>query len=1148
MRDFRSRMASLALISAFVSPLSVAYAHAAVAADQPLQLNDWANEQMEAMKSQSSLADAFKKIEKLTGYRIMYSYEDVKNFKAQATPTSKDVHKALAQVIGNQPLSYTIEGKFVSVSLRKQRIAEFLATPEIREGNTVILQGQVLDANGDPLPGVTVQAGNNGKIATVTNTDGTFALQLNRGHAVDVEFSYIGMKPERYMFRCKEDFRNLIIKMKDDESSLKEVVVTGIFRKAKESYTGSVATIGSEQLQQYRGQNLLQTLKNADASINFSIDNLNGSNPNKLPNINIRGNSSLPMSVEEFNAGQESNPNTPLVVMDGFEISLTKLMDYNDEEIESINILKDAAATAIYGSRGANGVIVVVTKRPEPGKLRVNVEAGIQMEVPDLSSYHLLNAAQKLELERKAGLYDREWSSTKQQEYLLKEAYQKRLRDVLNGVDTDWLSKPLRTGVGQRYNLRIEGGSQEFRWAADAQYNDVEGAMKGSTRRTFNGGITLLYTYKNLTFRNYTSVGINNSKESPYGTFSDYVKQQPYNAPYDANGNLRKSFDGFWAWSGTVENPLYNASLGSFDKSSYQELTNNFSVDWKILPELTLRGQLGVTKNDTESNYFLSPEDTYFSNSDTGKQYQTTEGYLRRGIYRYGNGKQLSLNADVTLAYNKVFNEVHSLYAGLNWSMLQTNYDYFKVALEGFSNESLNNIANARQYKQDEMPSGTNTKTRQFGVTANVNYTYNSKYYVDFSYRIDGNSSYGSDKKYAPFWSAGIGWNLHNEKFLKGNPIVNMLRLKASYGETGAASGALETDAYTYYQYISDNRYMNWMGAQLGGFGNPNLSWQTTKEMNIGTEFGFLDNRIKGSFEVYTKKTNNLLSSMDLPLAMGFSSYRANIGEVKNVGWEAALQGFIIRDAKRKINWMVGAQLVYNKNEITHLSQAIKDQTDAYMNSDAEDEDASGIQNLFYEGRPQNAIYAVRSLGIDPSTGKEIYLDKNGNITDTWRAQDKVYCGSADPKYRGILNTMFQWGDFTLNASFGYYWGGKVYNSTLRDRVEVGLYALQTQNVDERVLNQRWYEAGDVVFFPKLSNNSTKASSRYVMDNNVLELQTVSLQYKLKSPYLMRVFKLNSLIVGMNFNDLIHWGTVKMERGTSYPYARNIQTSVKLLF
>lgn len=1148
MRDFKSRMASLALISAFISPVFTVYANAAVADYQPQLGNEWAEVQIGKMKAQVSLADAFKKIEKLTGYRIMYSYEDVKQFKAKAQPTSKNVREALAQVLGNLPFDYTINGKFVSVSLRKKQESNISSSLEMKEGSTVVLQGQVLDSNGDPLPGVTVQVENNSKIATVTNTDGTFALQLNRGRAVDVEFSYIGMKSERYMFKCKEDFRNLIIKMRDDESSLKEVVVTGIFRKAKESYTGSVATIGSEQLQQYRGQNLLQTLKNADASINFSIDNLNGSNPNKLPNINIRGNSSLPMSVEEFNAGQESNPNTPLVIMDGFEISLTKLMDYNDEEIESINILKDAAATAIYGSRGANGVIVVITKRPEPGKLRVNVEAGIQMEVPDLSSYHLLNAAQKLELERKAGLYDNSWSSSNQQEYLRKEAYQKRLRDVLNGVDTDWLSKPLRTGVGQRYNLRIEGGSQEFRWAADAQYNDVEGAMKGSARRTFNGGITLLYTYKNLTFRNYTSIGINNSKESPYGTFSDYVKQQPYNSPYDANGNLRKNFDGFWAWAGTVENPLYNATLDSFDKSSYQELTNNFSVDWKILPELTLRGQLGITKNDSETNYFLSPEDSYFSNSDTGKQYQTTEGYLRRGIYRYGNGKRLSVNADVTLSYNKVFNEVHSLYAGLNWSMLQTNYDYFKMALEGFSNESLHNIANARQYKEDEKPSGTNTKTRQFGVTANINYTYNSKYYVDFSYRIDGNSSYGSDKKYAPFWSAGIGWNLHNEKFLKGNGIVNMLRLKASYGEIGAASGALETDAYTYYQYVSDNRYMNWMGAQLGGFGNPNLSWQTTKEMNIGTEFGLLDNRIKGSFEVYTKKTNNLLSSMDLPLSMGFSSYRANIGEVKNVGWEAALQGYVIRDAKRKINWMIGAQLVYNKNKITHLSQAIKDQTDAYMTSDANDEDASGIQNLFYEGRSQNAIYAVRSLGIDPSTGKEIYLDREGNITDTWSAKDKVYCGSADPKYRGILNTMFQWHDFTLNASFGYYWGGKVYNSTLRDRVEVGLYAIENQNVDERVLSQRWYEAGDVVFFPKLSNYTTKASSRYVMDNNVLELQTVSLQYKLKSPYLERTFKLNSLIVGLNFNDLLHWGSVKMERGTSYPYARNIQASVKLLF
>ncbi|HRN15502.1 MAG TPA: TonB-dependent receptor [Xylanibacter oryzae] len=398
------------------------------------------------------------------------------------------------------------------------------------------------------------------------------------------------------------------------------------------------------------------------------------------------------------------------------------------------------------------------------------------------------------------------------------------------------------------------------------------------------------------------------------------------------------------------------------------------------------------------------------------------------------------------------------------------------------------------------------------------------------------------------FWSCGVGWNIHNEKFLKGNNIVNMLRLKASYGETGAASGALETDAYTYYSYVTDNRYMDWTGAVLGGFGNSNLSWQTTKEINVGTEFGFFDNRIKGTFEVYQKNTSNLLSSMDQPLSMGFDSYRANIGEVKNSGWEAALQGYAIRDSRRKINLMIGAQLVYNKNKITKLSQAIKDQTAAYLLKDATDDDASGIQSLFYEGRPQNSIYAVRSLGIDPSTGQEIYLDKDGKITDTWKASDKVYCGSATPLYRGNANVMFQWHDFTLNASFGYYWGGKTYNGTLRDRVEVTLNDLTKENVDERVLNSRWYQAGDVVFFKKLNNINTKASSRYVMDDNVLELQSVSLQYKLKSNYLLRAFKLNSMIFGLNLNDLVHWGSIKMERGTSYPYARNVQASIKLLF
>ena len=1088
----------------------------------------------------ATVEELFSQIKEQTGYNFVISGELAKSLPhISSTATNRPVREVLNGLLDFAGCTYEISGRTITV-YRK-----------VSEKRDRTVSGYVRDEYGETLTGVPICIGES-RVCTVTDENGYYALKVPTD-ACYLKLTYVGMKTKTEVLPAGNSPMKRDITMQSD-TQLDNVVVTGIFRKARESYTGSVSTITSDQLEQFRGTNLLQTLKNVDASINFSIDNINGSNPNNLPNINIRGTSSLPMSVEEFNAGEASNPNTPLIIMDGFEISLTKLMDYNDEEIESINILKDAAATAIYGSRGANGVIVVVSKQPEAGKLRVNVEAGLTLEVPDLTSYHMLNAKDKLEVERRAGLYEKDYymsTTSSLSDILFSQAYNNRLRDVLSGVDTDWLSKPLRTGVGQRYTVRLEGGSKEFRWAADAQYKDTQGAMKDSHRKNFTGAVTLIYKYKNLTFRNYTSVGINNGQESPYGTFSDYVKQQPYNAPYDAEGNLRKFFDPFYAFAAKPENPLYNATLGSFDKSNYQELTNNFAIDWQILPELTLRGQFGISKNDSESNFFRSPEDTYYEDTTNHPEYASGSGFLRRGYYRYGNGKTFTYNADVTLSYNKIFQEVHSLYAGLNWSMRQSNYDSFTAAFEGISNDDQAKIANARQYAQDEMPYGSNTKTRMFGLTGNVNYTYNSKYYVDLSYRIDGNSSYGSEKKFSSFWSTGIGWNLHNEEFLKPVKQINMLRLKASYGETGAASGAAETDAYTFYRYVTDNRYMTWTGAELGGFGNPNLSWQTTKEFNIGTEFGLLDNRIKGSFEFYTKNTNNLLSTMDMPLSMGFNSYRANIGEVQNKGFEAALQGYVIRDRARQLNWLIGAQLVYNHNEIIKLSQAIKDQTEAYMLKDAlngNTDTGSGIQNLFYEGKPQNAIYAVRSLGIDPSTGKEIFLDKDGNITDVWKESDKVYCGSADPKFRGNLNTMVQWRDFTLNMSFGYYWGGKMYNATLRDRVEVTKNTLMTQNVDERVLTSRWYQPGDAVFFSKLSNTQTKATSRYVMDNNVLELQSISLQYKLKNDWLLKNAKLQTVIFQVNMNDLFHWGSIKMERGTSYPFARNIQGSIKLMF
>ncbi|MDE7073564.1 MAG: carboxypeptidase-like regulatory domain-containing protein, partial [Odoribacter sp.] len=300
-----------------------------------------------------------------TGIRFMYRSEYVSGMpRFNVEANGQRVDEVLESVFG----AYGIRCVFDDgvVMLEKQQ-----AQPVKRE-----VKGVVVDAGGMSLPGVTILVKGT-TMGVSTDVDGQFVFSTTGTEPVTLIFSCVGMKTKEVVWDKQAELK---IVMEEEVSEIDEVVVTGIFKKAKESYTGSVSTISKEDLQIHRGQNLLQTLKNADASLNFAVNNVAGSNPNALPQVNIRGNSSLPMSVQEYNESASNAVNTPLIIMDGFEISLEKLMDYNDDEIESINILKDAAATAIYGSRGSNGVIVVVTKQPEAGKLRVNAEVGIDLE------------------------------------------------------------------------------------------------------------------------------------------------------------------------------------------------------------------------------------------------------------------------------------------------------------------------------------------------------------------------------------------------------------------------------------------------------------------------------------------------------------------------------------------------------------------------------------------------------------------------------------------------------------------------------------------------------------------------------------------------------------------------------------------------
>lgn len=585
------------------------------------------------------LSEALKQLEKKSDYKILFTYDDVQNYRVTATLKNLDITEALTEVLKGKPFTFSdiTNGKYISVVYQPQQ-----KTDEMRT-----VTGTIVDKNGEAIIGATVRVVNT-TVGTATDIDGKFTLRLP-ADVMALEIGFVGMKPQLVSIKGKEDIQ---VVMEDDNVALDDVVVTGIFKKAKESYTGAVSTITNEELRMHKGQNLLQTLKNADASLNFRVNNLAGSNPNNLPELNIRGNSSLPMSVEEYNQTASNAVNTPLIIMDGFEITLERLMDYNDEEIESINILKDAAATAIYGSKGANGVIVIITKQPEPGKLRVNAEVGIDLEVPDLTSYDLLNAREKLDLEYSLGLYDSDQSNV---DLTRKNIYNERLRRVLSGMSTDWIDKPVHTGVGSHYNLRLEGGSEEFRWSGTISYKNTQGAMKNNTRRVFNGSITLMYSVKNFTFKNYLSYGMTRANESNYGSFSDYVAQQPYNSPYDENGNIVERFENFYGPSQGVgePNPLYDAMLNTINKNGYEELTDNFAVEWNIIEGLTLRGQFGITSTTNHSDYFLPAEHSYFT-IENSEIYNTDEGFFRRGRYEYSTGKTYSYSGNITLSYSKV--------------------------------------------------------------------------------------------------------------------------------------------------------------------------------------------------------------------------------------------------------------------------------------------------------------------------------------------------------------------------------------------------------------------------------------------------------------------------------------------------------------
>ena len=620
---------------------------------------------------ETSLEQVIKELEKQTGLQFFYSQDKIEKITGLSLQAKQEDFKTiLDRLLKHTPLTFTVMDNVVVIKDREKTVSPLQSA--IRE-----IKGVVTDVLGNTLPGVTVRIKGT-TLGGITDTEGAFQLSLPEGEAV-LQFSFVGMKPLEVVLGNQEFLR---VKLEEEKVEMDEVVVTGYFERKKDSYTGSATTFSGEQLKQVSTGNILNTLSMVDPSFKL-MENLDaGSNPNYVPEFTIHGGGNLQSEYE-------NSPNMPTFILDGFEVSSEKIFDLDPNRVASITILKDAAATAIYGSRAANGVVVVETKAPVMGKMRVSYNFSGDFEIADLSDYNLMNAAEKVEYERLAGLYSHP-NIQIGDDYM--DGYNERLALVKRGIDTDWIAKPVKdVGFSHKHSLFLEGGDTKLRYGLTVNYQNKNGVMRGSGRDNLGVGVQLQYRYKTLKFMNDLTYSHMKMTDSPYGDFSEYTWLNPYYYPYDENGNVKQVLYTF-ADESQALNPMYNATLGTKSEKAYDDFINNFSLEWDIVEGLKLKSKISLNKKNMTSDNFKPSEHTDFYKEEVYK-----------GSYTKTVSDYFSYDASVTLAFTKRLDK-HQLNAVAVWNVKQSKTDRFETTAYNFPNSNMDHIGMGIQYGDGDQP------------------------------------------------------------------------------------------------------------------------------------------------------------------------------------------------------------------------------------------------------------------------------------------------------------------------------------------------------------------------------------------------------------------------------------------------------------
>ncbi|QNK76270.1 TonB-dependent receptor [Winogradskyella sp. PAMC22761] len=899
--------------------------------------------------------------------------------------------------------------------------------------------GTVTTASDDfPLPGasVIVKGTSNGQ---QTDFDGKFTIKVNQGDILVV--SYVGMLPAEIKVGSSNSY-NVALK---DGSTLSEVVIVAYGEQKKESVLGAVSTVGAKDIEQVPIGSFDQILKGKSPGLHIASGS---GQPGSSAKVRIRGTHSI-------NGGSD-----PLYIMDGVPITSSDFATLNANDFENITVLKDAASTSIYGSRGSSGVILITTKRGVAGvsKVKYSTQYGIS-EIGDLR-FEMMNAQEKMTFEnwKSPGT----WSDA----------------DIANAETTDWSDYFFRTGITQTHDFSVSGGNEKTQFFTSVGMYDQEGIALRSSLQRFTARLNVDHKVSDkFKIGVKTSIGYSKSNyissEASINTnnpFAVVYLAQPYETPYNPDGSYNTGIS-------DQETPLLggNALENLNTNSSIQnDLKINISgnASLEFMKNVTARVNIGVDYIDRKFERGVSP-DTFFG---------ANAGFIGdEGTYEFSNTFIANINALSSLSYNNTFNDVHSL----NVSAFVEYYKYhaFNANFAGYGIDAKRlGYATGITAGTDTngfIPDvgGSVTQRGLFGAFTNIKYDYDSKYFAEFTLRKDASSRFSDANKWGTFYAVAAGWAIHNEDFLTAS-WINNLKLRASIGTTGNQAGIADFQDEGTYGTAS---YAGLSGLSVASIGNNQLKWEESEKFNVGVDYGFFNNRLRGSIDYYIESISDLFIDQSLSFSSGFASIDANAGKMQNKGFDGQIDGTVLQT--KDFSWSLNFNFNYNKNEITDLGQV--------------DEYQLGT-SIIREGLAFGSHYAVGWAGVNPANGQPLYLDADGNVTDTYSEDNSLaQWGSYEPTWTGGFGSQINYKGFSASAQFTWVEDYYRFNnqSFFQENANFSQYNLATSMLDI------WRTPGQVTDSQGFAYNR-EFSSKDIEDASYVRLTNVTIGYTFTSEQL----------------------------------------------